>query len=365
MLRLAIISLVVLCVGVPENEKVTLAVTGATLLAIFVNTYFYLGQNRYITLHIIASLLHVGSAFTLATILVAKDQRWNAAVTRTITSWDNVNGSASSLGCNNNPCYITRELQPFDYELPLTDLIVFAALVSGFYHTLIVRNPDNAAKYRWHDYSISASLITIVVAALSGISDLFMLAIVGIIQFTLLDATYPLEKRVFETKWEAFPDFAKYFAVYIVGWSPILYSFASAWESEPRPPDVIITIIVVLFSLYLSFVVVFFFGFFDTTTLTFNDMPTLDVWYIVLSFVTKTTLHWLLYNGIVGRQDKVFTSKEEAMSANNTPNVDALGLSLSVTIPVIIGIALAVFALKKSTNIYQKMNTYNIYRDVR
>jgi hypothetical protein len=345
--RLSILVVIGICLSVPDDDKVVLAVTILTFVGAGVVAREILlkrAEDRYANVHLGAAGIHIGSALVLCALLVGQNRRWNSRVTRTVSSWKGIN-NGSEPDCGNNPCYVDSDIRKFDYELQLVDVIVFAALVSGYYHVRIAIDTSKAMKFRWHDYSVSASLITVVVAALSGISDIFMLIIVGTIQFFLLDATYDLEQRVrsSEDRSTVVLDFLKYTLIYVIGWLPILYSFGSAWEEEPRPPDVIVTIIIVIFILYASFIFVFIYGFFVETT---------DIAYIVLSLITKTSLHWMLYNGIVGRQDRVFNTFEEAVLRTTTPEPDVVGLSLSVTVPVVIGVGLGVFV----SRVYLKQN---------
>lgn len=122
-------------------------------------------------------------------------------------------------------------------------------------------------------------------------------------------------------------------SVYLLAWSPIIYTFGSAWEEEPTPPDFVIVAVVALFSLYSCFL--------------FAYIRKWDWGYIALSFITKTTLHWLLYSGTVNRKDRVFQTEELASkSVEGVPDVPIEDTILAATIPTAVGIIITLIFYK-------------------
>ena len=69
-----------------------------------------------------------------------------------------------------------------------------------------------------------------------------------------------------------------------------------------------------------------------------------DWGYIALSFITKTTLHWLLYSGTVNRKDRVFQTEDLARDANTgVPDVPIEDTLLAATVPTAVGLLITFF----------------------
>ena len=306
------------------------------LATVFVAKYYTRTSKINYTIlsgHLLAGLFHALSSIVLSCVVWGQDKSWRAPVTRFVTSWDHVNAS-TSVDCTARPCYMRIDIKMLDSQLPLVDFVVAASCISASYHLLIVykvisgADLDSTLALRWKDYSLSASLLLVVISALCGVSDMFLLVVPALVVYILLDVTPQLE-----IDWNG-PEqpkarLASYIVLYLVAWAPTVYQFFSSWEEDPKPPDAIIAIIATLFLVYSGFIVNF----------VGQKGDTKERRYIFLSFLAKTTLHWLLYTGISGRSNRVYATKEEAISSGETDSGSTWWeLLLSIAVPVVLGV---------------------------
>jgi len=342
-LRICWISALLLWVWLSIENKtwgytLTTTVSGIifALATVFVAKYYTRTSKINYTIlsgHLLAGLFHALSSIVLSCVVWGQDKSWRAPVTRFVTSWDHVNAS-TSVDCTARPCYMRIDIKMLDSQLPLVDFVVAASCISASYHLLIVykvisgADLDSTLALRWKDYSLSASLLLVVISALCGVSDMFLLVVPALVVYILLDVTPQLE-----IDWNG-PEqpkarLASYIVLYLVAWAPTVYQFFSSWEEDPKPPDAIIAIIATLFLVYSGFIVNF----------VGQKGDTKERRYIFLSFLAKTTLHWLLYTGISGRSNRVYATKEEAISSGETDSGSTWWeLLLSIAVPVVLGV---------------------------
>lgn len=323
--------------------------------------------------HWIAGFFHLLSSFLLAGF--AGSKTWQSKITIIISSWTPFNHSSVGvsalvsttsspvtsmsptpvspmvdLTCSDSACFVDQRLaQITGVGLPVLDLVIIAALISSSYHAAVCGSQMEQSRIinreqsmaRWNDYSLSASAILVAVANLSGITEIWQLLTLAVLQWILLDVAGHLEIR-FQNKqkgttWE----FVNLCVAYVLMWVPILYAFFSGWIYDPKPPDAIIIIIVVLFSLYGLFIVVFMTARYVKGLSTRN----IEIYYLALSFVSKTSLHWLLYVGIEGREGRVGNTQEEAQanynSNRNSSDADPMTLGFIAAAVFIFGIVFA------------------------
>ena len=302
--------------------------------------------RAYWKMHMLAAILHLASANGIAFATGAKDIGWYSRLTRSTSQWVPYAWNASAWvpvtkesgvssenrTCSNFPCVIDTGTTTVTDSWPLVDLSVMFALVSGVYHVACAfyRNFDTQVDitgktqplaeaglrsrvnpFRWLDYSISASIMLAVVAGLNGQSDVGNTLVPSALLFILLDSTIRLEQRFNGTVQPTTSPingpqsaFLILFLAYIITWYPSVSSFLSAWEgSSQDPPDVIYTILVAILVLYTVFAGLFFF----CTVLRWGPATASEEGFLILSLLSKTCLHWLLYTGTVGRHDRIYT----------------------------------------------------------
>ena len=113
-----------------------------------------------------------------------------------------------------------------------------------------------------------------------------MLGLIAVVQWFLLSQT-PYIEDPGKTSDQGVR-FLEYFATFVAIMVPVVYSFASAFEENPKPPDAIVVIILAIALFYFSFVVVFVYKMMMP-----DRYREAEVFYVSLSFVTKTSLHWV------------------------------------------------------------------------
>ena len=396
---------------------------GYTLSALFSGIIFLIGciflrlyfnGKTLISSHLVAGLFHALSSLALSIVVWAEKKSWRSPMTRYVTSWDHPTGTVNGdeVDCSEQPCYMRIDIKVLNEKLPLIDLVVAASCVSATYHLLIVykqkkyeeeqkkidatrknytdnleklqqqklelfetelqnieeikkkisffenllkelkdKNMNEVYALRWKDYSLSASLLLVVIAALCGVSDIFLLVVPAIVVYILLDETPRLEKD-WDSDSKPRGRFFSYIILYLLSWAPTIYQFYTSWEDDPKPPDAIVAIIFTLFAVYSGFIINF----------VEENENVKERKYIFLSFLAKTTLHWLLYTGISGRKDRVYATKEEAQLADDSGSnaTEPVDLIVSIVVPVFIGSLGYYFTKEKNNDYKQKSNKSNV-----
>lgn len=143
---------------------------------------------------------------------------------------------------------------------------------------------------RWAEYSLSASLMHVEIAMLSGILDVY--ALIGV--FALTAVTMWLGYLAEEYRsWSAF----------IIGcvpwlfeWAIIMWSFFYQLESsDGNPPAFVYAVIFIMFFFDTTFAVVCAVSLREN--LRFKWYVT-EISYLVLSFTSKNILNWVVYGGV-------------------------------------------------------------------
>lgn len=165
------------------------------------------------------------------------------------------------------------------------------------------RNP-----LRWLEYSLSASLMTWVICAIAGLTNVFQLAIVGVVLNVALQYTgYQMEvsnalakrRNRAAVRWEPL---IVGWLIFAAQWTLIWWYFFVTLASErpdtvPGPPWYVYTVVIGLFVQYAAFGFVHV-GHFCGVTRRFRSAYLLEVGFITLSFTTKLFLTWNLLIGI-------------------------------------------------------------------
>lgn len=140
---------------------------------------------------------------------------------------------------------------------------------------------------RWIEYSITASLMTWIVAQLSGVTNfvlVFMVALVMNIAMQIQGYIYEIS----ETKW---PSMVAGFVLFCGQWATIgFYFFNSVTDAEA--PLFVWFIFFGLFITFLGFPVVLLFS-------PLLQWEQYEIVFVVLSAVSKLLLDWTLFAGIV------------------------------------------------------------------
>jgi uncharacterized membrane protein len=193
------------------------------------------------------------------------------------------------------------------YTLGYIGVIVASfPLISALAHFLIAlpKNKDyneNLKKgmnpYRWYEYSISSSIMIVMIATFVGVWDLWSLVMIFTLNAMMIMFGYYMEvinQKTEKTSWSAF----------IVGcisggipWVVIFAYFINAIASTgTNPPTFVYLICLIYFAVFNVFALNMILQYKGVGR--WRDYLYGERVYIILSFVAKTALAWLVFVGI-------------------------------------------------------------------
>jgi hypothetical protein len=151
--------------------------------------------------------------------------------------------------------------------------------------------------YRWYEYSLSSSIMIFLICLLTGIWDLWSLVMIFVLNATMIIFGHLMElinQYTAKTDWTAF------IAGCISGGTPwvVLFAyFVSAIRSSGlEPPNFVYLIIAVYFVLFNVFALNMVLQYKGVGP--WRDYLYGERFYIILSFVAKTLLSWIVFVGI-------------------------------------------------------------------
>jgi hypothetical protein len=257
-----------------------------------------LSDKTLTILHASAAMAHLvqaGYGWTLAN-TIYKD-KGEAVLTNPITTFENgeVTHRNDIIG-----------------KYQLTQIVPIFSLLSTVNHAWAVFDKKRYFNYvekgynptRWMEFSLSAGIMTWIIAQLSGISDIKLLSTLAISNVALQMVGLGVEKEVSRCN-NADDSFHSAmlqeiigFIIFIAIMSPIWTSFFSSIEkSEENPPDFVYTIIFIITTLYLTFGLLSIAyvrgcknGSSSFWKLRENNFRKVELGYIILSLVSKSLL---------------------------------------------------------------------------
>jgi len=181
--------------------------------------------------------------------------------------------------------------------LSAIDHLLVCSCCKGIYERGISKNYN---VFRWVEYSLSASIMRVLVGVLSGLSDLHM----QFLQFGLTACTmlfglvFELENKKNRTsrhdkiRWYIF---VLGFIPHFFSWTVIIGYFFYALSSGAPPPDFVYAIIFIIFFLDLTFAVIC--GLQWGGVCCFRKYVNGEIAFIILSFTSKNLLAWINFIG--------------------------------------------------------------------
>lgn len=249
-----------------------------------------------IWLNILAGFLHLSSAVVF---MILKKQTFLVTTQIDYQTWT----------CNdlNNTCVITQDRRDA-LKLDGIWLIGIFSLISACFHFLAVVFAEfyisNISQginiIRWIEYSISAPIMIIVIALVNGVTSLQTLILIffttstvmliGYIQELFDSSRYPTSTRLSPHLIGWIP--------YIAVWIVIFITFGTSVSYSPsKPPEFVYAIVFTLFALFTTFGLnqsLYIFG-------AIESYETSETIYVILSLVSKLTLSWMLFQGMLMR----------------------------------------------------------------
>jgi hypothetical protein len=236
-------------------------------------------------MHGIAGAFHLGQAGVL-TYLVSKNNKEAYKWPITRLGWEEVLTEKTvrfNLGI----------LLPTFPLLSSVNHIVSVAFPSVY--DSILRNKVNWLK--WTEYSLSAGVMVILIGLISSVTEVRTIVSLAILNVALQMMGLLIEKRKAENapKGELIGILGIAWAIFMAMWSQIIIAFYTVvFDSDTKPPDIVYSIIWVMFSLFASFGIAQTLYVFDVI-----EFTTYEATFIALSLSAKTLLSWLVYGGIV------------------------------------------------------------------
>lgn len=277
--------------------------------------------------HLVAGIIHVGSsAFLLA--YTADGNTWTPPLELPRDSWVEI-----TAGCNETltgRCF-RQDRVVETYGIELAVLCAVFAFWSGFLH-LLITTPWFYGSYRksiqqrfgwwrWLDYTVSASIMIVVIAIYCAVLDTFLLSMLGLTEATVillgaasewaLARSLDAEINKSDEKQPLFK-LARFllvfaFLLFTLMWIPILTTFFLSIGSAENVPNIVY---IIVFAYPLSFL------FFGLVSLQIYRKRMRDyMWYefnfILLSLVTKVLLHWSIFFALLVRGEQLENSEFE------------------------------------------------------
>lgn len=180
--------------------------------------------------------------------------------------------------------------------LAAIDHLAVGTVLQEKYHYYLRRaqNP-----FRWIEYSVSASIMHVMVAHLSGVFSIF--SILSIFGLTMVTMLWGLEQE--RSNWRLqgspelkslFPFFAG-FIPWVFGWTPVVAHFFAGVNSDGDTPDFVYVIIFVILTLDSTFALNMYLQQMEIGA--FKDYLYGEWAFIVLSLTSKSLLVWVNWGG--------------------------------------------------------------------
>lgn len=190
-------------------------------------------------------------------------------------------------------------------DLSTAGVVAGFLILSALFH-LLVSGPFVSRRYlaglaqhrnvfRWVEYSLSSSLMIVVIAQLCGITDVAALIAIAGVNASMICFGW-LQEQYHEPGDGGFLPFALGCVAGVVPWLAILvYVLAPGSTSGAEPPAFVYAIVVSLFAFFNVFALVQWLQYRPVGR--FRDYLVGERTYIALSFIAKSALAWQVFAG--------------------------------------------------------------------
>ena len=304
--------------------------------------------------HLVAGLMHIASAITLLA-LVGADS-WQPVLTTSHEIW-------SETPCRNNSDNVDRCFEQLrstrNHKYDVGIVCFIFAFWSGFIHLVTIvgggflKNnfvniwdgiykkdlKTGVSRLRWVDYVISASLMVTCIGIFAGVTDLYTLLLLAVVEALVVVLGAISEKS--NTTKEQWLWYGVACIAYVALWAPILATFLESIDSIPSEEKAVkrsLRIGIGVFAgVYSGFAIIAA----SNIITKFKYFYKNELFYIILSLVSKTQLHWVLFFGLIGRGERVYNEHHtEGSSSSYDPDkviivagsILGIGLVLAITV---------------------------------
>lgn len=283
--------------------------------------------------------VHLLSSVALSWLSV-EEEPWKAPVTFVESSWQYATENQTSCG-DELKCFAQFELVRSPVDIEVAVIAVLFGVISGvghmvgaFFAEFSLESAESGFNViRWSDYSVSASLMIVVLSAICGVTEGYTLVLVALLQCALLLVAMLAEMVICTevsgpsmqtsiSKWAAIAATILYLGLWAPAWGTIAASQAG---DGAKPPWFVWIIIGSLFALFSSFAVVYFW---------YLNAPqprvSSELRYVALSLTAKVALHWTLYVSILSRTGMLYDSQEEAIAAEGADDTSTVTMRVGL-----------------------------------
>jgi hypothetical protein len=250
-----------------------------------------------------AAIFQTGSAAALFVLSAMADSKWRLYTNYPLTL-DDRDETPDTFGVPG-----PAELYSYSVTWYSAVFIALSALDHGVvawvfrdtYNYYIARNQN---PFRWIEYSLSASLMRVMIAQLSGVTDIHLLFMVFSASATTMLVGGLLHESVnAEARAVADGTSAKRqnWLPFVLAWIPhlsswlVIFSYFLKAVAEADPPNFVWAIVFILFALDGTFAILFWLQWAKIGP--FRDYVVGEKGFILLSFTAKALLAWINYGG--------------------------------------------------------------------
>jgi hypothetical protein len=151
--------------------------------------------------------------------------------------------------------------------------------------------------YRWYEYAISSSIMIVLIATFTGVWDLWSLVMIFVLNGLMNMLGYQMEKL---NQYTRKVDWSNYLLGCLAGFTPWIvmaaYFVNALGSSLTKPPTFVYLVLVVYFLLFCCFAVNMLLQYKGVGK--WKDYLYGERTYILLSFVAKFALTWLVFTGV-------------------------------------------------------------------
>ena len=212
--------------------------------------HFFCGCVSLFHILIATCVLHLGGVVT-AIVLIAVDEDWSVPVVTSYADWRQRDPTMG--GCDDRNCFITPVFGEVPGRVSLMGLVAAFHGLSFTWQFIVVCGVPGAQKMyteelknernwlRWAEYALSAPLMTIVIAIIFGVVDVYLLAVLaictsGLQAFGYMQEIFSNITNLSDKKIRFFPIIVGS-AFFLAYWSVVGVAFIeSVTSSRAKPP---------------------------------------------------------------------------------------------------------------------------------
>lgn len=151
--------------------------------------------------------------------------------------------------------------------------------------------------YRWYEYSITSSIMLVIIATFVGVWDIWSLVMIFVLNAIMIMFGYMMEKINFYTKKT---DWSAYLLGCVAGFTPWLvlaaYFIAALGSSATKPPTFVYLTLLIYFILFNTFSINMILQYKGVGK--WKDYLYGERVYVLLSFIAKSVLAWIVFVGV-------------------------------------------------------------------